>query len=198
MYKSYSPRTRRKLLPLLAPWFSFWSKLTRASHFQQMWVVLGWIHGTLGAEAVLRDPDFSFRIWTCEYYVYSRNRTLLIARRASFYKMESSKEVAPNKVKKEWYFYVMSWALNSYFILWLSTLYLTTKIFLTDIKTPQVYRANLVFFMYDMICLILWNRRDISALASAIQWIEHWPANKGITGLIPSQGTCLGCGPGPQ
>ena len=37
-----------------------------------------------------------------------------------------------------------------------------------------------------------------SALASVAQWIEHWPMNQRVTGLIPSQGTCLGYGPGPQ
>ena len=30
------------------------------------------------------------------------------------------------------------------------------------------------------------------------QWIEHQPANWKVTSLIPSQGTCLGCGPGPR
>ena len=30
------------------------------------------------------------------------------------------------------------------------------------------------------------------------QWIEHQPTNWKITGSIPSQGTCLSCGPGPQ
>ena len=29
------------------------------------------------------------------------------------------------------------------------------------------------------------------------QWIEHGPANQKVAGLIPSQGTCLGCRPGP-
>ena len=28
-------------------------------------------------------------------------------------------------------------------------------------------------------------------------WIEHQTANRKVTGLIPSQGTRLGCGPGP-
>ena len=31
------------------------------------------------------------------------------------------------------------------------------------------------------------------ALAGVAQWIELWPANQGVAGLIPSQGTCLGC-----
>ena len=35
------------------------------------------------------------------------------------------------------------------------------------------------------------------ALAGVAQWIECWPVNQRATGLIPSQGTCLGCGPGP-
>ena len=37
-----------------------------------------------------------------------------------------------------------------------------------------------------------------SALAGVAQWIEHGPKNQRVTGLIPSQGTCLGCRPGPQ
>ena len=29
-------------------------------------------------------------------------------------------------------------------------------------------------------------------------WIEHQPANQSVASLIPSQGTCLGCGSGAQ
>ena len=36
------------------------------------------------------------------------------------------------------------------------------------------------------------------ALAGVAQWIECQPANQRVVGLIPSQDTCLGCGPGPQ
>ena len=36
------------------------------------------------------------------------------------------------------------------------------------------------------------------ALAGMAQWIERWPANQRVTGSIPSQGTCVGCRPGPQ
>ena len=36
------------------------------------------------------------------------------------------------------------------------------------------------------------------ALAGVAQWIGSWPVNHRVTSLIPSQGTCLGCGPGPQ
>ena len=32
------------------------------------------------------------------------------------------------------------------------------------------------------------------ALAGVALWIEHRPANQ----TVASQGTCLGCGPGPQ
>ena len=35
-------------------------------------------------------------------------------------------------------------------------------------------------------------------LAGVAQWIECRPAKQGVTGSIPSQGTCLGCRPGPQ
>ena len=36
------------------------------------------------------------------------------------------------------------------------------------------------------------------ALGGVAQWIECWPVNRKVTGLIPSQGTCLGCGPDSQ
>ena len=36
------------------------------------------------------------------------------------------------------------------------------------------------------------------ALAGVAQWIERWPANQRVASSIPSQGTCLGCWPGPQ
>ena len=36
------------------------------------------------------------------------------------------------------------------------------------------------------------------ALAGVAQWIQCWPVNQRVAGLIPSQGKCLVCGPGPQ
>ena len=36
------------------------------------------------------------------------------------------------------------------------------------------------------------------ALAGVAEWIECWSVNRKVAGLITSQGTCLGCGPGPQ
>ena len=36
------------------------------------------------------------------------------------------------------------------------------------------------------------------ALAGVAQWIEYGPVNQRVTSLIPSQGTGLGCGPGPR
>ena len=36
------------------------------------------------------------------------------------------------------------------------------------------------------------------ALAGVAQWIEGRPENRKVAGLIPGQGTCLGCRPGPQ
>ena len=36
------------------------------------------------------------------------------------------------------------------------------------------------------------------ALAGMAQWIQCHPANQRVAGPIPSQGTCLGCRPGPQ
>ena len=37
-----------------------------------------------------------------------------------------------------------------------------------------------------------------SALAGVALWIFLWPVNQRATGSIPSQGICLGCGPGAR
>ena len=37
-----------------------------------------------------------------------------------------------------------------------------------------------------------------TGLAGVAQWIENHPVNQKVAGSIPSQGTCLGCRPGPQ
>ena len=42
------------------------------------------------------------------------------------------------------------------------------------------------------------NKSQAFALAGVAQWTEHQPVNQMVTGSIPSQGTRLGCGPGPQ
>ena len=41
------------------------------------------------------------------------------------------------------------------------------------------------------------SKMDGTTLAGVAQWIECWPVNRRVTGSIPSQGTCLGCRPGP-
>ena len=41
------------------------------------------------------------------------------------------------------------------------------------------------------------KKLDFAALAGVAQWIERWPVNQRVTGSIPSQGTCLDCGPDP-
>ena len=46
----------------------------------------------------------------------------------------------------------------------------------------------------DFMC----KRNEKLALAGVAQWIECWPVNQRVAGSIPSQGTCLGCEPGPQ
>ena len=44
----------------------------------------------------------------------------------------------------------------------------------------------------------LGSNENILDLAGVAQWMEQGPVNQKCAGLIPSQGTCLGCGPGPQ
>ena len=42
------------------------------------------------------------------------------------------------------------------------------------------------------------SKEYLLALSGMAQWIECWPVNPKLTGSIPSQGTRLGFGPGPQ
>ena len=44
----------------------------------------------------------------------------------------------------------------------------------------------------------LYVKKAVGALAGVAQWTERWPVNQRVTGSMPSQGTGLGCGPGPQ
>ena len=41
-------------------------------------------------------------------------------------------------------------------------------------------------------------QKKLRTPAGVAQWIECWPMNQKVASLIPSQGTCLGCGPDPQ
>ena len=45
-----------------------------------------------------------------------------------------------------------------------------------------------------IICFKKYN----TALPGVAQWVEREPVNQRVAGLIPSQGTCLGCGSGSQ
>ena len=46
--------------------------------------------------------------------------------------------------------------------------------------------------------MFTWSQKYLHTMAGVAQWIEHRPENQRVIGLIPSQGTCLGCGPDPQ
>ena len=45
---------------------------------------------------------------------------------------------------------------------------------------------------------IPWFYKAGTSLTGVAQWIERGTVKQRVTGLTPSQGTCLGCGPGPQ
>ena len=56
--------------------------------------------------------------------------------------------------------------------------------------------ALLLFYHIGIICYLRLKKKN-PALAGVVQWIECRPANQRVAGLIPSQGTRLGLGPGP-
>ena len=45
---------------------------------------------------------------------------------------------------------------------------------------------------------LIYTKECTAALDGVAQWTECWTANQRVAGSIPSQGTCLGCGPGAQ
>ena len=62
-----------------------------------------------------------------------------------------------------------------------------------------------VKWMKPRVKSMIWNikkqkttNQNNKTLASMVQWIEHQIANQRGASSIPSQGTSLGCGPGPQ
>ena len=77
-----------------------------------------------------------------------------------------------------------------------STLPTTFK--LTLLLPDPVY-MNVVGFQVTLLFFVVAYLNVLTfALAGVAQWIEHWPANPKVAGSILSQGTCLGCRPGPQ
>ena len=52
--------------------------------------------------------------------------------------------------------------------------------------------------LYSHSNFVLLFKVHVHALVGVAQWTECWPANQRVTGSIPSQGPCLGCGPAPQ
>ena len=62
------------------------------------------------------------------------------------------------------------------------------------IKVTDVGRMNKAHLAVG---LCGYPREAGDSLADVAQWIECWPLNRRVAGSIPSQGTCLGCQPGP-
>ena len=64
-----------------------------------------------------------------------------------------------------------------------------------------VYVSAFIFLLYKYICVHIYTHAHIYKdllYAGVAQWIERRLVNQRVTGLILSQGTCLGCRPGPQ
>ena len=63
---------------------------------------------------------------------------------------------------------------------------------------PSMYVCTYINKCAQILTLVLLDKEYRRALAGVAQWIERRPVNQRVAGAIPSQGTCLGCGPGPQ
>ena len=60
-------------------------------------------------------------------------------------------------------------------------------------KFPDIVSIS---FVKGLVCVS--EIQGVFALAGVAQWIERQPANQRVASSNPSQGTCLGCRPGPQ
>ena len=62
------------------------------------------------------------------------------------------------------------------------------------------YQVNLVLITNSINnhTYLIYLKVTYSALAGVSQWIECQPAQQRVNSSVPSQSTCLGCGPGPQ
>ena len=69
--------------------------------------------------------------------------------------------------------------------------------FLRSRTTKACPFSPLLFnIVLEVLATAITEKEEI-ALAGVAQWIERQPTNQRVTGLIPSQGTCVGCGSGP-
>ena len=69
-----------------------------------------------------------------------------------------------------------------------------TKISYTRAERVSPWRISLEFcFLF-----LLFLKNNFITPASVVQRTECQPANQRVTGLIPRQGTCRSCKPGPQ
>ena len=60
-------------------------------------------------------------------------------------------------------------------------------------------KSNLLSFLFWLMLFVYHLKKFcLHALAGVAQWTECQPPNQRVASSIPSQGTCLGCGPGPQ
>ena len=69
-------------------------------------------------------------------------------------------------------------------------------------KNQRAHSSNIVgnkqLLIYHTIFKLLFKKLCDVALAGVAQQTECRPTNRRDAGWIPSQGTCLGCKPGPQ
>ena len=65
--------------------------------------------------------------------------------------------------------------------------------------SPKNSGSSLFYNSNKVVSLSIENPlKGILILAGVAQWTEYQPANHSTASSIPSQGTCLGCRPGPQ
>ena len=77
------------------------------------------------------------------------------------------------------------------------THFLKPHFVLTDCIYPHAYLHSLLLPPRPSPRRQCYTNKE-PAVAGVVPWIEHRPVNQRVVGSIPSQGTCLGCGPGPH
>ena len=75
--------------------------------------------------------------------------------------------------------------------------FFTLKLELATLSSRLDVSVSKVVFHFIWVKSFCDKESSNQALACVAQWIECWPANQKVASSIPSQDTCLDCGPGP-
>ncbi|KAF6119681.1 hypothetical protein HJG60_010131 [Phyllostomus discolor] len=102
-----------------------------------------------------------------------------------------------SKINSSLIFSIIKWGYLSSVIMDLLKIFQYNSVMLNKMIFHR-YKLSVVLASHKSVKFLYLKSFTDCNLAGVAQWIEHQPVSQGVPGLISSQGTCLGYGPGPQ